>query len=677
MKRVFCSALGSLVALAAASPLEAADLGKPSIPQVYGFGWSGWYVGGHFGDAFDAPSGWTAASAGSAAAGQFNLASSYDSFKGSGSAFGGLQGGYNVLLPSRVLWGFEVDVSFPNSIAGTAPAAIGGGIATYDDMVKMFGTARGRLGYVLDNNWLLYGTGGFAWSYDRIKRTQISGGVLPADTEQEAFLWRLGWTVGTGLEVPFAPHWSARLEYLYSEFGQSTKFIGADVFRSDLSSHQVRAGLNYNLSDPLLISGSGLATKAPVWPTETNWAIHGQSTLVEQYAAPFKAPYSGPNSLARNVARETWDATAYVGVRLWEGAEAWFNPEIDQGFGLSNTLGVAGFVSGEAYKQGATYPYTRIQRAFVRQTINLGGETQKIDEGLNQFAGSQSANRIVVTVGKIGVGDIFDTNKYAHDPRVDFFNWSLIDAGTFDYAADAWGYTLGASAEWYQGNWTVRGGVFDLPTVPNSTQLDPDFSQFQWIGEIEHRHTLWGQPGKIAVTSFLSRARMGRFADATQLALVTGTPADIAAVRQYRSRSGVSLNLEQQIVPDVGFFARAGWADGSVEPYAFTDIDRTVSAGISVNGNKWGRPDDTFGLAGAANFITKEHQAFLNAGGLGILVGDGQLPHPGAEHVLETYYSLPLSYFKVTLDYQLVVNPAYNRDRGPVSVFATRLHTQF
>ncbi len=175
------------------------------------------------------------------------------------------------------------------------------------------------------------------------------------------------------------------------------------------------------------------------------------------------------------------DATAFVGLRLWNGAEAWVNAEIDQGFGLDATLGVAGFTSGEAYKKGADYPYTRLHRAFIRQTIDLGGETQKVDAGINQFAATQTSDRLVFTVGKFSVGDIFDTNKYAHDPRSDFLNWSIIDAGTFDYAAEAWGYSLGAAAEWYQGDWTVRGGVFDMSIVPNSTDLDPNFGQFQWI----------------------------------------------------------------------------------------------------------------------------------------------------------------------------------------------------
>jgi high affinity Mn2+ porin len=302
---------------------------------------------------------------------------------------------------------------------------------------------------------------------------------------------------------------------------------------------------------------------------------------------------------------------------------------------------------------------------------------QDVSAGLNQFSGKQTADRLVITVGKMGVVDIFDTNKYAHDPRGDFMNWSLVDTGTFDYAADAWGYTVGGAIEWYTGPWTFRGGVFDLSVAPNTTMLDPHFSQFQWDGEIERRYDIFGQPGKVAITGFLTRGGMGSFEDAILLAAVTGMPADIAAVRRYQSRGGVSMNLEQQIVENVGFFARAGWADGHKEPYEFTDIDRTVAAGFSISGRQWGRNDDTVGIAGVVNGIAGVHQAFFNAGGLGILVGDGQLPHPGNEEILETFYSFPWFASKITLDYQLVINPAYNRDRGPASIFGVRWHTQY
>ena len=207
-------------------------------------------------------------------------------------------------------------------------------------------------------------------------------------------------------------------------------------------------------------------------------------------------------------------------------------------------------------------PYGRIQRAFIRQTIDLGGETQKVAADQNLFAGSQTADRLVITIGKFSVSDIFDTNKYAQNPRKDFMNWALIDTGSFDYAADAWGYSYGASAEWYKGDWTLRGGLFDLSTVPNGTDLDTTFGQFQWVGEIERRYDLWEHPGKIAVTGFLTRGRLGTYQDAIALAAVTGGPADIAAVRQYTSRGGAGVNLEQEITSDLGVFARAGWADG-------------------------------------------------------------------------------------------------------------------
>jgi high affinity Mn2+ porin len=207
--------------------------------------------------------------------------------------------------------------------------------------------------------------------------------------------------------------------------------------------------------------------------------------------------------------------------------------------------------------------------------------------------------------------------------------------------------------------------------------LDPTFKQVQWIGEIERRYDIWGQAGKIAITGFLSEGRMGQFAEAVQLANSTGQPAEIAAVRRLQSRPGISFNLEQQLYTDFGIFVRGGWADGRFEPFAFTDIDKTIAAGLVVSGKRWGRPDDTFGVAGVVNAISGEHAAYLNAGGMTGLLGDGKLPHPGLEKIFETYYSFPVSYWRVTADYQLIENPGFNRDRGPVSVIGTRVRAQF
>ena len=676
-----------LVLIAFAGDARAADLvGAMAVkaPPQRSYDWSGFYLGGHVGYA-GGSSNWSATPAGAAgptAAGSLDLYNAFDGSTGTGSYFAGLQAGYNYVLPSRILLGVEADVSFPNTIAGTAvvssPAS---GTANYSEQVELNGTVRGRVGYA-PGHWLFYATGGFAWSYDQFGRTQLAGmpaggTAAPGTTENLFMVPRVGGAVGAGVEVALPSNWTARVEYLFTDYASRgvTFPAGAQSFNSGLTLNQLRLGLNYRLNGDAAKSGN--FTDPPALETDT-FAVHGQTTFTEQYVAPFRAPYAGQNSLGPNQGRETWDVTAYLGMRLWTGAELWVDPEIDQGFGLSNTLGIAGFTSGEAYKVGAAVPYARVPRYFVRQTINLGGEATKVDAGANQFSNSQTENRLVLTIGKFSVTDVFDTNKYAHDPRGDFMNWAIVDTGTFDYAADPWGFTYGAAGEWYQGPWTLRAGVFDLSVVPNDIALDPSFDQFQWIGEIERRYELWGQPGKVAVSGFLTRGRMGSFADAIALAAATGGPADIAAVRRYNSRGGLSLNVEQQFTDSLGAFLRAGFANGNLEPYELTDIDRTVAAGLALSGKGWGRPDDTVGLAGVVNGIIGVHRAFFNDGGLGILIGDGQLPHYGPEQIVETYYSYALTgSTRLSLDYQFIANPAYNADRGPANVFSGRVHAQF
>ena len=421
----------------------------------------------------------------------------------------------------------------------------------------------------------------------------------------------------------------------------------------------------------LLLAGTAAAA-------DEGFAVHGQFTYVEQDTSAFNAPYRGAHSLSPDRGAETTDATLYVGAKLWPGSEVWLNGELDQGFGLDDTTGAAGFPSGEAYKVGRNQPYLRLPRAFVRQTVNLQGDSQATEAAANQLRGARSDDRVVITVGKFSVVDIFDTNQYAHDARADFLNWTVIDTGTFDYAADAWGYSVGAAVEWYVRAWTLRGGLFDLSDVPNSVRLEPGFHEFQTNVELEHRHEIANRSGRILLTMFESRGRMGLLEDAIARAANTGQAADIAAVRRYRSRGGVSLSLEQQLAPELGAFIRAGKAAGNVEAYEFTDVDRTLAMGLSLQGSRWHRPGDTVAIAAVNNGISGVREAYLNAGGLGILIGDGRLPHPGPEQIIESYYSAAvLNFAHLSLDYQLIGHPAYNRDRGPASVFAVRLHAQF
>jgi high affinity Mn2+ porin len=684
-----------LISVAVACGADAGDLpvkAPPPAPAPSAYDWTGFYVGAHLGYVGGA-SDWSATATGSAApfaSGSLDLFQSYDAFKDTGSYFGGLQAGYNYMLPNRVVLGTEADVSFPTfpnlagiSIGGSSalvsPAA---GAESYSENVLSFGTLRGRIGYA-PGNWLFYATGGFAWTYDQLTLTNATTGATDMP-----FLWRFGWAAGAGVEVPVAPHWTARLEYLFTDYGNSTVLFAnnGQRFSSDFSLNELRAGLDYHFGDDTAAANA----TAPNGPDPDIVNFHGQTTFTWQGYPSFRSPYVGPNSLPGTAeGRETFDATLYAGVRLWQGAELWINPEIDQGFGLAETHGIAGFTSAEAYKVGSDYPYARLQRAFVRQTIDLGGTTQKVDADINQFANSDTANRLVLTFGRFAVVDIFDTNKYANNPKSDFLNWSLVNAGTFDYAADAWAYTLGGAAEWYQGDWTLRAGAFDLsasPTggiSPDGVNLDPTFDQFELVGEVERRYELWGQPGALKVTGFVNRGRAAPYADAIALSQEAGpyfgnVTAALSAARIYDSRPGVSLNLQQQIAQDLGVFARAGWADGNIEPWDFTDIDRSVSVGAALSGTRWGRADDTVGVAGVINGISKIHEQFLNDGGLGILVGDGMLPHPGPEQIIETYYSYAFtSSTHFTADYQFIANPGYNEDRGPVNVFSGRFHWQF
>ena len=461
-------------------------------------------------------------------------------------------GGVRLPVSDRFLLGAEVDASFPTyqTLSGISTGGIANftsptlGAESYSDTLLMSGTARLRLGYA-PGDWLFYVTGGFAWAKDQMSLTQ-------AVHRRERIAVRVapGWAAGAGVEVPIMANWTARLEYLFTDYGHTTAHFGNGLqpIRSDLALSELRVGLNYQFGGNPFAPQAQPAAALPAW---ANWvtdnvSLHGQATFVWQGYPAFRSPYQGTNSLpGGGQGRETTDVILYAGMRLWPGAELWVDPEIDQGFGLADTHGAAGFPSGESYKLGFLYPYLRFNRYFIRQTIDLGGEAQKVEADDNQFEGSTTANRLVLTVGKFYLMDIFDTNKYANNPKEDFLNWSVINAGSFDFASDAWSTTYGAAAEWYQGPWALRGGIFDMSETPsggggNSAEgyeLDPTFQQFSVVGEIERRYAAWGQPGTVKVTGFLIDGRMGSYNDAVALSQATGLDASdaLAAVRKWQT----------------------------------------------------------------------------------------------------------------------------------------------
>jgi high affinity Mn2+ porin len=431
--------------------------------------------------------------------------------------------------------------------------------------------------------------------------------------------------------------------------------------------------------DPATNSVSRVAVPAAEKPADDQpqtWNWHVQSTFIVQGDPGFPAKYSGPNSLNNDgEVRETFSLDLFAGARLWQGAEAHADALVWQGFGLSKTLGVEGFPNGEAFRLGNDAPNINIARLFLRQTIGFGGDQEKVEDDQLTLAGPRDVSRLTLTVGKLSVKDIFDNNAYANDDRTQFMNWALMANEAWDYPADSLGYMTGFAAELNQPQWAVRYGFFQMPRVSNGTAQDPHYlDAWGMVTEFERRYTIDNHPGAVRLLGYLNRANMGSYQEAVNN---PARPADIVATREYRIKYGFGLNAEQEIMKDLGVFSRLGWSDGQTEAWVFSDVDYTATLGLSLKGGRWGRPDDTYGLAGAFNGITKVHQEFFGAGGTGILGGDGQLNY-GWEKILETYYNFQICrHLLASLDYQFIANPAFNRDRGPVSVFAVRLHSEF
>lgn len=413
-------------------------------------------------------------------------------------------------------------------------------------------------------------------------------------------------------------------------------------------------------------------------PEETSAKF--QATYVWQRKSPFDAPYSGSHSLSPEREKSySFTATAALGTRTWKGGELYFNPEVAQGVPLSGLTGLGGFTNGEiARTSGPSATFYRA-RLFARQTWGFGGGSEKLESDANQLAGSVDRRRFVLTAGNLSVLDIFDDNAFSHDPRTQFLNWSLMTHGAYDFAADARGYSWGLALEYFQVDRRLRAGRFIQPKEPNQLALDPRiFKHYGDQIEIEQPYTWAGQPGKLRFLVFRNVARMARYQDALDLAAQTGGAPDINAVRTVeRVKRGLGFNFEQEISSNVGLFGRASWADGQTETYAFTEIDRSLSAGVSLKGGAFGRASDSLGIAYVRNALSTAHRDYLAAGGLGFFLGDGALNYR-PESILEAYYSLNVAkdtWFSA--DFQRISNPGHNADRGPASVVSARLHYGF
>jgi hypothetical protein len=424
-----------------------------------------------------------------------------------------------------------------------------------------------------------------------------------------------------------------------------------------------------------------------LWPLvswcaeQEDWNLKLQSTYVWQRKPAIDSPYAGPHSLVRDREKSySLTATAALGLRLGQTTELYFDPEVAQGVPLSGLQGLGAFTNGEMARSSGPNPTLYRARLFARHIVNSSSEMDEIEPGMNQLGGAYAKRRWVLTAGNLSVLDIFDANAFAHDPRVQFLNWTLMTHGAYDYAADSRGYSWGLAAEYFVEDWTVRFGRFVQPKEPNMLRLDSRIGvHYGDQVELEKRYALGeDRPGALRLLAFRNRAVMSRYDDALARAAVVASVPDINQVRlREQVKGGVGISIEQRVARDAGVFGRAMWGDGKTETYAFTEVDRSASAGVALNGTRWGRGDDVVGIAGALNWISAAHKTILTRGGMTFFLGDGALLHYQPEQLIEAYYSFAATRgASITLDVQRIVNPGYNADRGPASFFGVRFHVE-
>ncbi|HEY4110974.1 carbohydrate porin [Puia sp.] len=432
-----------------------------------------------------------------------------------------------------------------------------------------------------------------------------------------------------------------------------------------------------------LFAGSVTAQTNDALFKDSGWSTHFQFTGVVQGYPHFSSPYSGQNSLQPNGQHAySVTTTAYLGHSLWKGASLFWNPEMAGGRGVSSTLGIAGFPNGETFRIGNPEPTVYTGRLFLRQHIFLDKDHfEQLADDQNQLSERVSTSRITLTLGKFSLGDFFDGSNVSHDPRMDFMNWAFMNNGAYDYAANTRGYTFGFVAELVKPSWTLRVGTALEPIYANGPDLDEHYFHTNSENvEFEKRYTVKGHKGVLRLLGYYNINHAPKYRDVINEKLDgTDTAMDVIFGKKYGGRKpGFGINGEQELGSSVSAFLRLGWNNGKTATWAFAEIDNTVSGGIRIYGDGWKRKADNIGVALMTNGISNDHRDFLAAGGYGFMIGDGRLPNYGREDIAEIFYECKLfANIWGTLDYQFVEHPAYNRDRGPVSLFAARAHVEF
>lgn len=435
-----------------------------------------------------------------------------------------------------------------------------------------------------------------------------------------------------------------------------------------------RAGVDMLFASVLMLIASAAQAQQDSAHSE-QFSIHAQTTVITQYKPSFHAKYSGDNSLITKEETQTSiTSTLYAGARLWKGASIFINPEIAGGSGLTSALGVGDATNGETFRVGSPSPKIYLARLFYTQLFALSAESKDVDDDFNQLRGTLPARYLAVTIGKISMADFFDDNSYSHDPLRQFMAWSLMSNGAWDYPANVRGYTPSVVVEYVNPLNELRAAMSLVPDQANGNNMVWNFTKASSLTlEYTHRFGTEDRPGAVRLLIFYTTAGMGNYRQSIREQPVD--PVIVNTRHDGNTKYGIAINVEQQLNNIMGVFARASWNDGNHETWMFTEIDHSLSLGISANGLGWKRPKDVLALACVTSGLSSSHHDYLQAGGKGFMLGDGNLNY-GWERLLEAYYAACLKNDQVflTLSCQLLGNPGYNRDRGPVQVLSARVH---
>jgi high affinity Mn2+ porin len=430
------------------------------------------------------------------------------------------------------------------------------------------------------------------------------------------------------------------------------------------------------------------ASDAPAPASTLPMLLGAQYTFIDQQQSSLESPYQGKLSLDPDGDRQPTNTIGvYTGWAPAEWGQLYLDTEKFMGAGVSGGTGLGGLTNGDVIREGVPGLKKQfyVARAYVRLMLPLAAEVTQVARGQDQLPGTEAAQRLELKLGQISVTDDFDRNRYANSARTEFLNWSLWNQTAWDFAANTRGYTDGFVLGYVSPEWSLRYGIYRMPLYANAQTMETLLRAREQ--DLELTLSPAGAGTVLRLLAYYNTARMGDYAQALAIAAATGALPNVAADdRDGRHKTGYGLNLEQPLADggDTGMFLRLGWQDGKTEDFAFTEVDRHASAGAQLSGIHWARGADRLGLGLVLEGLSNVHRDYLAAGGSGFLLGDGRLNY-AQEEILEAYYRASWTWScgqlelhaQLTPDFQYIQNPGFNRDRGPVRIYALRLHLEY